>query len=86
MTPVPTFTPTEQRILDVLNDGLRHTVDELRHCLTDELSVSAVKVHVCHIRAKLKEVGRDVVAEHQLFPRSVWTYRQVRLLHFDPKE
>jgi len=30
---IDTFTPTQQRMLDVLHDGMPHSVDELKACL-----------------------------------------------------
>lgn len=52
------FTPTQQRILDVLSDGKDHTRKELHSCLPDELSqLSAIQKHVSKIRKVLQPKG-----------------------------
>lgn len=49
------LTPTEQRFYDLLKDGKPHGILELRALLWDELaSVSTVRVHVSHLREKLR--------------------------------
>lgn len=48
------YTPTEQKLLVMLADGLPHTVEELATCLPDELaSLTTVKAHIWKIRQKL---------------------------------
>lgn len=56
------FTPTEQRIIDVLSDGMRHKQDELLKCIEDELATpSNLYSHISRIRKKIHPIGRDVV-------------------------
>lgn len=53
------FSPTENRILAVLNDGQQHTPSELLKCLGDELqSKDNVNVHIANIRKKLKRQAK----------------------------
>ncbi len=78
-TEVPKFTPTQQRIIDVLSDGKPHSRKELKGCLPDELAeLKTVNVHIAHIRVKLRPIGEDIICEmgsmYQL------GFRHVRLL------
>ena len=57
------LTPTERRMLEMLQDGERHTKEELRTCLFDLMSsVEGVRVHICTLRAKLPE-GKLILCE-----------------------
>jgi hypothetical protein len=48
------LTATEQKIYDVLSDGLPHTVEELHGMLPDDLAgVSALRKHLSSIRDKI---------------------------------
>lgn len=60
------FTPTQWRIMEVLADGLRHSAAELHECVNDELAtVAVVRVHVAHLRRKLRPKGNDIILERQ---------------------
>jgi DNA-binding CsgD family transcriptional regulator len=73
------FTPTEQRILDVLADGMPHTREELAACLWDELAErSTIKFHISKMRSRLQAQGTTIVCELG-FARKFY-YRHVRLL------
>lgn len=75
---MPTFSVTEQKILDVLRDGHDHGVDELTACLPDELSDKTVtKVHLHRIRTKLEPIGETILC---VWNRRRRLYRHVRLL------
>jgi hypothetical protein len=55
------FTPTEHRIMEVLQDGLPHTREEIHACLSDELSsLDAIKPHICSLRPKLESRGLGI--------------------------
>lgn len=57
------LTPTEKRIYALLQDGERHTKEELRAVLLDEFtSVKVVPQHVRNMRPKLAE-GKIIVCE-----------------------
>jgi hypothetical protein len=47
------LTPTQQRMYELLADGLPHSVEELQALLPDELSRLSVKAHIWSIRRKL---------------------------------
>ena len=52
------FTPTEQRLLSILADGLPHSSVELFDAVPDELAqLTAVKAHIWCIRQKLRKLG-----------------------------
>ncbi len=71
------FTPTEQRILNLLSDGLPHSREEIRHCLSDELAPkAAIRPHIASIRRVLRLLGEDIICE--INPKIC--YRHVRLL------
>lgn len=72
------LTPTEDRILDLLKDGLPHHAHfELQKLLPDELSDRlALNNHLCRLRKKLKgEIA--LICE---FRRRNLYYRLVRLI------
>jgi DNA-binding response OmpR family regulator len=72
------FTPTEQRFLALLSDGLPHDRRELHSLLWDEYSeLSAIQVHLSNIRKRLRPRGEDIICE--LHARTI-KYRWVRLI------
>lgn len=72
------YTPTQQRILEVLEDGKRHSRKELLQCLNDEMTGRGVlNSHLHLLRQKLRPRGTDIICE--LHNRSIG-YRWVRLL------
>jgi hypothetical protein len=51
------WTPTEQRIWNVLRDGMAHHKQELHVCLDDELTINKDKslgFHLCNMNRKLR--------------------------------
>lgn len=78
------LTPNDERILRVLNDGQRHSAEELLACLEDDLaSRGAVRTAVSRLRQKLRRRGRDVLCE---FANRRCFYRQVILISNDHGE
>lgn len=67
------FTPTEQRILDVLSDGKSHIRAELLRCLDDLSIESSVRPHLMRLRAKLRLRGETIVR--------VWVQRRCEYQH-----
>ena len=60
------FTPTQWRIMELLADGLRHSIAELHKCVNDDLTTAAVvRVNLAHLRRKLRPNGSDIVFERQ---------------------
>lgn len=58
------YTPVEQRILDLLSDGLPHTRADVLACLRDKLSdLNALAVRIFYLRQKVRGFGRDIVTE-----------------------
>lgn len=76
--PKSLFTPTEQRMLNILNDGFRHSKKELATCLDDELTeAKTILWHLFNLRRKLKPKGLGVLIEKD---KGSTYYRQVRFL------
>ena len=73
------WTPTQKRMVELLNDGEQHHMNELKRCLFDNAQGSAANVncHLTAIRKKLRPIGRDVLC--QFIEGESW-FRQVRLL------
>lgn len=72
------YNRVQQRMADVLADGMPHTRLELHGCLYDELGKpSNVYSHICGMRKQLLKMGQTIVCEYRY--RSFY-YRQVRLL------
>jgi len=75
---VAEFTPTQQRILNVLSDGLPHPVDELVRCLNDDLSTRRhVSPHLTALRKLLRYRGETIACIHN---HRTPCYMHVRLL------
>lgn len=50
------MTPTEQRIMSLLEDGFRHSVKELQDLIDDDLAQkTAIANHISRLRKKLPE-------------------------------
>ena len=76
---MPNFTPTQQKIIDMLSDGKPHSRKELKRCLPDELAeLKTVNVHIAHIRLKLRPLGEDIICE--MGPMNHLGFRHIRLL------
>ena len=74
----PTFTPTQQRIVDLLSDGRAHTREEVQKCLVDELGpVENIRPHLTSLRKILRPHGKDIAC--QLLNRKSY-YVLVRVL------
>lgn len=79
------LTDTEQRIFRLLQDGFRHTRDEVLDCLrekyqTDEdgkRQYNTIQSHIMRIRKKLHARGMDISCE--LKDKKIW-YRMLRLI------
>ena len=72
------ITPTQQRILNVLNDGDTHTREELFECLEDDLAgKSAVQCQVSRLRSILKPQGLIIDC---VYRSRRWLYRMSRHL------
>lgn len=80
MTMTTDLTPTEQRIYDVLSDGLAHPSAQLFAVLGDDMTeVNTLSVHLFRMRPKLQRHGRDIVCRKNGFT----SYRLVRYLTDD---
>ena len=72
------FTRTEQRMVEILEDGKRHTREELLESCRDELaSMDTLYVHISNIRRKIP-AGQDILC---VFRERRMHYQWVRLLH-----
>jgi hypothetical protein len=72
------FSKTQQRVLDVLSDGLPHKFNELLACLPDEMSgIDALRMLLSRVRPKLRARGEDIICQHLNHSHQ---YRHVRLL------
>lgn len=72
------YTPTEQRIIDVLADGEAHPRSELMACIEDEMALpSALALHLVNIRKKLRPLGQTVLCLNNGKVRPT-AYQQVR--------
>jgi len=51
------LTPTQRRFMNLLQDGLPHSMEELRACLNDDRAeVDTVTQHIIMLRNKLKPI------------------------------
>ena len=70
------MTPTEQRMAEILADGLPHTKEELHACCGPS-SIEVVYFHINNLKTKLRPQGEDIICEFKFMK---YYYRQVRLL------
>jgi hypothetical protein len=57
------YTPTQQRILNMLRDLKPHSDEELKVCLDDELGpASNIRPHLTHLRKIIRFAGYDIVS------------------------
>jgi hypothetical protein len=82
---VPKYSPTQQRILALLSDGLPHAPRELVNCLNDnhpDVPNSNLSVYITSLRKALRPLGQDIILEwHGRKP----TYRHVRVVSINDK-
>lgn len=72
------FSPTEQILVNILQDGMPHSKSELKAALDGEYtSDGSIRVHMHSIRKKLNPLGQTVICE---FYKRNLAYRWVRLL------
>lgn len=56
------LTPTEQKIIDLLSDGLPHQRADVLKCVNDRLAdLHTLAVHMFNIRRKVRPFGKDVL-------------------------
>lgn len=76
------MTPTQERFLALLADGLAHDRLELHALLWDEQgALSNIKPHLTHLRKVLRPLGETVICERHVTVR----YRRVTLLEGNRK-
>jgi hypothetical protein len=75
------FTPSERKILRLLQDGEAHLRDDILACIGDsQTDRSAVAKHMCLLRAKLIILGQDISC---VLHKGKIAYRQFKLLNGD---
>lgn len=75
---MPSLTKAEQRLFNVLQDGRLHPFQELFDALDNDLnSAVVVRVHLFHMRKKLRPAGYDITS---LKDGGTLRYQLVRLL------
>ena len=58
------FTPTQRKLMNLLQDGQAHPRDSLCRCFPDELAnPNNIRVHITYLRRKLKLQGMDISCE-----------------------
>jgi hypothetical protein len=75
------FTPTQQRIVDLLKNGQPHKRDEVRRCVDELASLASLKTHLVKLRKRIRPHGYDVIC--QVLHRAYY-YRliKVTILHW----
>lgn len=80
--PVVKFTPIQQRILAVLNDGNTHSREELLLAIDPDglADPNTLNQHIFHLRRKLRPMGHDLAVEKgSKGTHGPSTYRRIRL-------
>ena len=74
MTVTENFTPTQHKIMEVLNDARTHDFEDFKVALDDsQFSEGALRVHLTYLRRKINHQGLDVICR-------AGQYRLVRLV------
>lgn len=69
------LTPTEERILGILSDGLPHKIEELMTCLWDDLGAEGnLRKAICILRKKMLPFNHSIVSQSV---NNVACYRRV---------
>lgn len=71
------FTPTQEKMLEILSDGKPHSRKELHSCCGPSL-LRVVGSHLRQIRLKIRPKGEDVVC---VIVQRKFMYQHVRLLN-----
>lgn len=71
------FTPTQSRLLLVLNDGGFHSREEMLRAIDELADLGTLRVHLCRIRKVLRNRGENIIQE-EVEGRTL--YRHVRQL------
>lgn len=70
--------PIQTKMLDILSDGLPHSREELRVCLSDsQAEIKNIYPHLSLLRKRIRERGEAIMVE---FVRRKLYFRHVRLL------
>jgi hypothetical protein len=79
--PRKTLTPTGQRMMAILGDGLPHSRYDLFTALqTPDAKLSNIRAHITWIREVIRPRGEDIVCEINPGKRRGIFYRHVRLM------
>ncbi len=54
------FSPTQQRIVDLLSDGLLHSKEQIYGMLLTANSVNHIQMHISNIRKIIRPRGQDI--------------------------
>ncbi len=71
------FTPTQQKILLFLADGMPHNKYQVLECIDEQADMNTLRVHLTNIRKILRPIGEDIICEVRGYTNC---YRHVRLL------
>lgn len=74
------FTPTQQRIMDVLRDGRPHDWREVAACLDEQATRTSVAPHLTALRKILRLKGLEIACVKQGYGT---LYRLFRLVSSD---
>ena len=77
------FTPIQQRLMEVLQDGELHNQWELFDCLQDsQASLENLRTHICLLRKKLKNRGQEIISNTSRgrLTEGIPQYQLVRLI------
>lgn len=72
------FSPTQQRIVDLLSDGLLHSKEEIYGMLLTANSVNHIQMHISNLRKVMRPVGQDI---RYILQNGVSFYQLVRCLN-----
>lgn len=76
----PAWTPIQKKMIDILNDGERHSLQELHACCGPS-TPSTTTDHLVIIRKKLQPLGQTIIAEYsrrQCFYRRIIFFKNTR--------
>lgn len=72
------FSPTQQRIVNLLSDGLLHSKEEIYGMLLTANSTNHIQMHISNLRKLMRPVGQDI---RYILQNGVSFYQLVRCLN-----
>lgn len=70
--------PIQQKMLDILSDGLEHSPRELHECLYDDAGrISNIQMHISNLRKHVHKRGLEIVCRVRGYAHTYQMFRRI---------